>query len=198
MKKQLTAWLSIGSTYTYLTALRLEKVIARHDVDILVKPISIRSIMKEMDNSPFPPSKPEKVKYMWRDIERRAAVYGLPTPKVPAPYPLEHFDRANLFGVVMAKHGIYVDYLRETYTSWFLNGNEAGGAENLMQCCSRLRLDYEAMLAAADSSDTRHTYEQNTREARQFGIFGVPSFSINDEIFWGDDRLEDAILFQPS
>ena len=159
MKKQLTAWLSIGSTYTYLTALRLERVIARHDVDILVKPISIRSIMKEMDNSPFPPSKPEKVKYMWRDIERRAAVYGLPTPKVPAPYPLEHFDRANLFGVVMAKQGIYVDYLRETYTSWFLNGNEAGGAENLMQCCSRLRIDYEAMLAAADSSDTRQTYE---------------------------------------
>ena len=154
MKKQLTAWLSIGSTYTYLTALRLERVIARHDVDILVKPISIRSIMKEMDNSPFPPSKPEKVKYMWRDIERRAAVYGLPTPKVPAPYPLEHFDRANLFGVVMAKQGIYVDYLKET--------------------C-----------------------EQNTKEARQFGIFGVPSFSINDEIFWGDDRLEDAILFQP-
>ena len=197
MKKQLTAWFSIGSTYTYLTALRLERVIARHDVDILVKPISIRSIMKEMDNSPFPPSKPEKVKYMWRDIERRAVVYGLPTPKVPAPYPLEHFDRANLFGVVMAKHGIYVDYLRETYTSWFLNGNEAGGAENLMQCCSRLRLDYEAMLAAAESSDTRRTYEQNTKEARQFGIFGVPSFSINDEIFWGDDRLEDAILFQP-
>ncbi len=197
MKKQLTAWLSIGSTYTYLTALRLERVIAKHDVDILVKPISIRSIMKEMDNSPFPPSKPEKVKYMWRDIERRAAVYGLPTPKVPAPYPLEHFDRANLFGVQMAKQGIYFDYLKETYTSWFLNGNEAGGAENLMQCCGRLRLDYEAMLAAADSSDTRQTYEQNTKEARQFGIFGVPSFSINDEIFWGDDRLEDALLFQP-
>ena len=45
MKKQLTAWLSIGSTYTYLTALRLEQVLAKHDVDLLVKPISIRSIM---------------------------------------------------------------------------------------------------------------------------------------------------------
>ena len=76
--------------------------------------------MKEMDNTPFPPSKPEKVQYMWRDIERRAAVHGLPTPKVPAPYPLKHFDRANLFGVVMAKEGLYVDYLRETYLSWSL------------------------------------------------------------------------------
>ena len=64
MRKQLTAWLSIGSTYTYLTALRLEQVIARHDVDFLVKQISVRSIMKEMDNSPFPASKPEKVRYI--------------------------------------------------------------------------------------------------------------------------------------
>ena len=154
MKKQLTAWLSIGSTYTYLTALRLEKVIARHDVEILVKPINIRSIMKEMDNSPFPPSKPEKVQYMWRDIERRAAVYGLPTPKVPAPYPLEYFDRANLFGVVMAKQSLYIDYLRETYSSWFLHGNEAGGTENLIHCCNRLKLDYDTMLAAVDSSES--------------------------------------------
>tara|TARA_B100001121_G_C18665637_1_gene611175 strand:- start:285 stop:878 length:594 start_codon:yes stop_codon:yes gene_type:complete len=197
MKKQLTAWLSIGSTYTYLTALRLEKVISRYDVEILVKPISIRSIMKEMDNTPFPPSKPEKVQYMWRDIERRAAVHGLPTPKVPAPYPLKHFDRANLFGVVMAKEGLYVDYLRETYLSWFLDGNEAGGAKNLKQCCCRLQLNYEAMLTAADSPEVKNIFEKNTKEARQFGIFGVPSFSINGEVFWGDDRLEDAILFQP-
>ena len=197
MKKQLTAWLSIGSTYTYLTALRLEQVIAMHDLEILIKPISIRSIMKEMDNSPFPPTKPEKVQYMWRDIERRAAIYGLPVPKVPAPYPLEHFDRANMFGVVMAQKGLYVRYLHETYISWFCDGHEAGGAENLSYCCRKLQLNYEAVLAAAESPEVRHVYDSNTKEARQFGIFGVPSFSINNEIFWGDDRLEDAIKFQP-
>ena len=92
--------------------------------------------MKEMDNSPFPPSKPEKVRYMWRDIERRAAGYGLPAPKVPAPYPLTHFDRANLFGVVMVNQGRYIEYLRETYSSWFLNGHEAGSTENLIHCCN--------------------------------------------------------------
>ena len=53
------------------------------------------------------------------------------------------------------------------------------------------------MLAAMDSSEVKQTYENNTKETRQFGIFGVPSFSINGEIFWGDDRLEDAILFKP-
>ena len=195
MKKQLTAWLSIGSTYTYLTALRLEQVIASHELDIRIKPISIRRIMKEMDNTPFPPTKPEKVRYMWRDIERRAAVYGMPSPKAPVPYPLENFDKANLFGVVMAEKNRYVDYLRETYKSWFLDGHEAGGTENLRFCCRKLQLDYEAMLTAADSPAVREIYDRNTDEARQIGIFGVPSFSIDGENFWGDDRLEDAIQF---
>ena len=53
------------------------------------------------------------------------------------------------------------------------------------------------MLTAIDSAEVKQIYETYTKEARQFGIFGVPSFSINDEIFWGDDRLEDAILFKP-
>ena len=105
MRKRLTAWLSIGSTYTYLTALRLEQVIVRQEVDILAKPINVRCIMMEMDNNPFPPSKQERVRYMWRDIERRVAGYGLPASKVPAPYPLTHFDRANLYDVVMVNQG---------------------------------------------------------------------------------------------
>ena len=53
------------------------------------------------------------------------------------------------------------------------------------------------MLAAVDSAVVKQIYENNTKEARQYGIFGVPSFSINGEIFCGDDRLEDAILFKP-
>ena len=133
--------------------------------------------MKEMDNSPFPPPKPEKVRYMWRDIEQRAAGYGLPAPKVPAPYPLTQFDRANLFGVVMVYQGRYNEYLRETYSSWFLNGHEAGSIENLFQWSDRLKVDYDTMLAAVDSPKVKKIFENNTKEARQFGIFGVPSLA---------------------
>ena len=97
----------------------------------------------------------------------------------------------------MVNQGKYIEYLKETYSLWFLNGHEAGGTENLIHCCNRLKLDYDTMLAAVVSSEVKQIYENNTKEARQFGIFGVPSFSINNEIFWGDDRLEDAILFKP-
>ena len=72
MSQPITAWLSIGSTYSYLTALRINAIQRDMNLNLSVKPISIRAIMKSMDNIPFPPSKKTKVDYMWRDIERRA------------------------------------------------------------------------------------------------------------------------------
>ena len=87
--------------------------------------------MKAMDNIPFSPSKKPKVEYMWRDIERRAEVYGLLKPQLPAPYPLKEFDRANLIGILLNSQGTYLDYFEETYRVWFLEGLEAGSEENI-------------------------------------------------------------------
>ena len=61
MSQPITAWLSIGSTYSYLTALRINAIKQEKGLNLLVKPISIRAIMKSMDNIPFPPSKKTKV-----------------------------------------------------------------------------------------------------------------------------------------
>ena len=75
--------LSIGSTYTYLTALRLEKKKKSENLDLLIKPFSIRNIMKAQNYIPFPPEKEEKTRYIWRDIERQAKKHGLPALKTP-------------------------------------------------------------------------------------------------------------------
>jgi len=76
MSVTIKAWLSIGSTYTYLTALRLRSVVEASGIKLDIRPISIRQIMKNMDNIPFPPSKKTKVDYMWRDIQRRSEFYS--------------------------------------------------------------------------------------------------------------------------
>ena len=93
----LTAWLSIGSTYTFLTALRIKSKIKEENVKIEIYPISIRYIMKNQNNIPFPPEKEEKTRYMWRDIQRRAKKHGLPVPKTPVPYPLKEFDQCQQY-----------------------------------------------------------------------------------------------------
>ena len=195
MSQPITAWLSIGSTYTYLTALRINVIQREMGLNLSVKPISIRSIMKSMDNIPFPPSKKTKVDYMWRDIERRADWYGLPKPKLPAPYPLKAFDQANKVGIVLNQQDRYLKYLEETYRLWFVLGMESGSEENLRLVLGTMTLDYDDIMRQAEDEAIQKIYEANTEEAKQLGVFGAPSFSVGSEIFWGDDRLEDAIRF---
>ena len=195
MPKKITAWFSIGSTYTYLTALRIRKLLDENNIELEVRPISIRQIMKNMDNIPFPPTKKSKVSYMWRDIERRASLYGLPKPNVPAPYPLSAFDVANTVGIFLNSRGLYLEYFEVTYKSWFIDGNESGSENNLLICAKELGLKYDELLSASFSKEVSEEYKTNTIEAEKLGVFGAPSFSVGDELFWGDDRLEDAIAF---
>ena len=193
MKNNLTFWISIGSTYTYLTALRLNKFIRDNEFDISFKIINIRWIMKKMDNVPFPPSKPSKVNYMWKDIRRRAEIYQIPIPKIPAPYPLKYFDEANLYALTALEEGWFVQYLENTYRYWFLEEIPAGSDENIKLVCSINNIDFQSFKEKSSSNKVLNKYKQNTQLAYEFGVFGVPSFSVNENLFWGDDRLNDIV-----
>ena len=190
--KEIDFWFSIGSTYTYLSVTRLTEVSQKTGASFSWKPFSVRKIMKEMDNIPFPPNKQTKVEYMWRDIERRARGYGF-VANVPAPYPLQEFDLANRVAVLAMQEGWCEDYVRETYRLWFIDGHEAGSDVNLTQTLSEIGQDKLRVLELSCSSDVEAAYLNQTENAKQAGIFGSPSFIVDGELFWGDDRLEDAI-----
>ena len=95
----------------------------------------------------------------------------------------------------MNDQGLYLDYFKYTYEEWFLNGNEAGSEKNLEVVLEKLRVDLKETIKKSGLMESR--YIENTQKALKFGIFGVPSFSFSNEIFWGDDRLEDAVHLLP-
>lgn len=186
-------WFSVGSTYTYLTVMRLGQVEREAGIPFRWRPFSVRQIMIEMDNIPFR-TKPVKAAYMWRDIERRAALYRLKA-RVPAPYPLAEWDRANRVAVLGAAEGWVADYARATYRRWFEDGLEPGSEPNLSACLREIGQDPALVVARAETAEIGDAYEAATAEARALDIFGSPSFVVNGEVFWGDDRLDDAIAW---
>ena len=101
---------------------------------------------------------------MWRDIERRADWYGLPKPKLPAPYPLQAFDQANKVGIVLNQQGRYLEYFEETYRLWFVSGMEAGSEENLRLVLKTMTLDYDDIMQKAEVEAIHKMYEANTEE----------------------------------
>jgi 2-hydroxychromene-2-carboxylate isomerase len=144
-----------------------------------------------MKHVPFA-DKPTKAAYMWRDIERRAAMYNLPA-RLPAPYPVKQSITANLVALAGMREGWGPDFARAAYRRWFQLGEETGSEPNVSNSLQDIGQDAVRVLALANSEATKAKLAAETDAARQLGIFGSPTFSVGQELFWGDDRLEDAV-----
>lgn len=191
MPKTLDVFYFPGSTYTYLTALRATGLADLYGVALRWRPFNVRAIMIEMDNVPFA-KKPIKAKYMWRDIERRARRHGLPWNGQP-PYPVDPELKALRIATVASMDGYGQAFAEASYRSWFHGGKEPGVGRNTETVLESLGKDPERVVAQAMSKAVHEQVEAETETARALGIFGSPTFAVGQEIFWGDDRLEDAL-----
>ena len=191
--KKIDFWYSIGSTYTYLSTQRLSEIERQNNVIFEWCPFSVRSRMIEMENVPFMAEKKrDKIEYMWRDVQRRANFYGFDA-KVPAPYPLKEFDLANKVAILGKDQGWIKEYTILTYKKWFLEHLEPGSEPNLSSSLKEIGLDSDDVIKQAQTDEIEQKYLKNTEMAKNKGIFGSPSFIVENEVFWGDDRCEDAI-----
>ena len=191
--KRIEFWYSIGSTYTYLSTQRLGQIESQNEVKFEWMPFSVRSRMIEMENVPFMAEKKrDKIDYMWRDVQRRANFYGFDA-KIPAPYPLKEFDLANKVAIMGKDQGWIKEYTVLTYKKWFLEHLEPGSEPNLSSTLEEIGLDAKNIIKQAQADDIEQKYLKNTEMAKNKGIFGSPTFIVENEVFWGDDRCEDAI-----
>ena len=180
-----------GSTYTYLSVMRAEKLAAAAGVTLRWRPFLLRTITHEQNNRPFI-GKPVKLKYMWRDVERRALQHGISFNGIP-PYPIDVEAIAHRVGYIAAIEDWCPLFSRAIYSQWFLEHKDPGDRSNLRSVLVSLGKDAEAVLSRADSKEIRNGLASETNVARGMGIFGSPTFSVGDEIFWGDDRFEVAL-----
>ena len=81
-----------------------------------------------------------------------------------------------------------------SFHEWF-KGEALGAEESLRAIIRSHRRDPDEIISLANSSETRAQYDNETDAARQLGIFGFPTFAVGNEIFWGDDRLEEALAW---
>src|SRR5690349_3968949 len=115
--RQIDFWFTMGSTYTYLVVMRLPELEKASGVPFRWRPFHLLTILQEMKHVPFA-DKPAKAAYMWRDIERRAQMYGI-AAHVPTPYPAKQSITANQIAVLGFKEGWGKDFVRAAYRRWF-------------------------------------------------------------------------------
>jgi len=183
----------IGSTYTYLTVNRIGDMAKAAGIGVRWKPFFLRTILAESNYTPFV-GKPAKTAYMWRDIERRALSQGTPWYGA-APYPVDPEGLANHVAFLASREGWCENFVAEIYRRWFTLHEVPGDPVMLAAALDDLGQDATAVIARARSDDVREGMVAATDEARACGVFGSPTFVVDGELFWGDDRLEDALAW---
>lgn len=179
-----------GSGYSYLSVMRMDALAKAAGVTVHWRPFSVRKLMREQNNPMA--DMPMKMRYIWRDIERRAAQHGLPFVAPPI-WPTDPDELANRVGIVAMTEGWCPEYSRASFRSWYIDGKPLGDPAALKTILERLDRSPETVIEKAASDEIRARYDAETDYARRLGAFGSPTFVVGDEVFWGDDRLEEAL-----
>jgi 2-hydroxychromene-2-carboxylate isomerase len=187
-------WFEFGSNYSYLSVMRIEDAARRRGVRIRWKPFLLGPIFRAlgMETSPFVLQK-EKGAYVWQDMARQCRKYGLRwTPPSVFPrlgvLPL----RVALLGADEAWIGAFCRRVMELNFVFDKDINQAAGLAPIL---TELGLPAEGILDQAQAESTKALLREQTEQARGKGIFGAPTFFVGTEMFWGNDRLDDALLF---
>jgi 2-hydroxychromene-2-carboxylate isomerase len=192
MARPVEFWFEFASTYSYLAAERIEKLAA--GVPIRWRPFLLGPIFASQgwNTSPFN-IYPVKGNYMWRDMERLTADYGLQL-KRPSAFPRNGLLAARV-ALAHAGQDWIGAFVRGIYRANFAEDREISDPQVVSAVLQDLRLDPAPILAAANSEANKAALKAQTERAIELGLFGAPSFTVGKELFWGNDRLEQALAF---
>ena len=187
-------WFEFASTYSYLSVMRIERAAQAAGVDIAWKPFLLGPVFLALgwNDSPFN-IYPPKGRYMWRDLERLAEKEGLPFLR-PSRFPRNGLLAARV-ALVGVEEGWVAAFARAVMMANFAEDREIGEEAVIGAILGTLGLPAAEVIARAQADANKLALRCQTERAAELGLFGAPSFRVGEELFWGNDRLEDALAW---
>jgi 2-hydroxychromene-2-carboxylate isomerase len=187
-------WFEFGSNYSYLSVMRVEDAAARHRVRVAWRPFLLGPIFKSFgwETSPFLAQK-EKGEYIWKDMVRQCGKYGVPWRR-PSVFPRIALlpMRVALLGAGEPWMG---EYCRRIMLLNFSADRDINSEEAVAEVLVQLGLPAAELIRDAQTEQNKLRLRAQTETARTRGVFGAPTFFVRGEMFWGNDRLDDALAF---
>jgi 2-hydroxychromene-2-carboxylate isomerase len=185
-------WYDFASTYSHIAAQRIDAVASAAGETVRWRPFLLGPIFAAQGwtTSPFN-LYPNKGRYMWRDMARLSAAHGMPFKK-PEPFPANSLLAARV-AIQGEDEGWIAPFTMEAFRAAFCEGANIADADVLRGILTDLDLDAGQVLEQARAEPVKAKLKMQTDEAARLGIFGAPSFVVDHELFWGNDRLEEAV-----
>lgn len=185
-------WFEFASTYSYPAAMRIEALAASRGVSISWRAFLLGPIFREqgLTDSPFNVF-PVKGQYMWRDMERTCNRVDIPFRR-PSVFPRNGMLPARV-ACCFSDAPWLPAFVRAIYRANFDKDLDISSPAVVEQCLTALGQDGAAIIEASQMPAAKEKLRSQTAEAMQRGLFGAPSFMVGSELFWGNDRLEEAL-----
>lgn len=191
--REIEFWFEFASNYSYLSVMRIEAAAAERGVAVRWKPFLLGPIFRSLgwNTSPFVLQK-AKGEYVWADMVRQCRKHGLPWQR-PTEFPRSSLLPARV-ALVGADQPWMGAYCRRIMSLNFGEDRAIDDPQLVAEVLNQLHLPAQKILDQAQSDANKLKLRQQTEAAQVKGIFGAPTFFVGDEMFWGDDRLDDALL----
>jgi 2-hydroxychromene-2-carboxylate isomerase len=186
-----TFYFDLGSPYAYLAAERISRLFADAELPQPEwKPVLLGGLFARFDRGSW--AETEAREEGMREVERRAEAQALQPIRWPEPWPGD-----MLYAMRVATYtksiGRTISFALAAFRQAFAGGRDLGIPDNVAIAAAACELHPNAIAKAAASQSVKRRLREETDLAGDRGVFGVPSVTVGDEVFWGDDRLEDAV-----
>jgi 2-hydroxychromene-2-carboxylate isomerase len=190
MAKSFEFLFDFGGPNSYLAHKVLPEICARTGAEVIYVPVLLGGLFK-LTNNQAPliryAETPAKRNYEMLEFDRFVKAHRLPFRMNP------HFPINSLHlmrGAVVAQHlGCFMPYVDAIMTAMWEDGLNTGDSAVVKQLLDKAGLDSAALLAKADDAQVKAELVANTEQAAARGAFGVPTFFVGDDMFWGKERL---------
>jgi 2-hydroxychromene-2-carboxylate isomerase len=190
-----TFYYDFNSPYSYLAAERISGLFAEADVEQPEwQPISFGHVLKTTGRRPWslPPEGPDPDDLA--EIQRRAAERGLPAVTYPRGWPVDNYSLNPTRAAIYAKEsGRVVSFSLACFRQVFAAGRDMSEIDNVLLAAAACELHPNAVLKGVETKSVKDKLRAATDGAISLGLEGIPTIAIGDRLFWGDDRLEEAV-----
>lgn len=188
MGKTLEFFFDFMSPPTYLAWTQMPKIIERTGCDVVWRPMLTLGLFQATGNRP-PMTVPNKGKYSGMDLQRFARRYGVPLN--PNPHMMTLKIVPPLRGALVAQErGEFPAYAKAMFEGMHVKQLNIGEADIWPVLLAEAGLDPAAYQAGVEREDVKEKLKANVQEAADRGAFGAPTFFVDGEMFWGQDRLD--------
>ena len=182
---------SVASPYAYMGIDRFQDLVKKYSLEVLEKPFDlVGKVFPETGGVPVPKRHPARQKYRLIEIERFGKKNNLKINKQPKFFPPADPHKAALFTIATIENGQSLNFGKEVLTKLWADEQDISEETVLENICNKLNINFSELKKQAETEEIKNIYLSNSQEAIDKGVFGAPSFILDDELFWGQDRLD--------